>query len=99
MDALLIDTQLPDPGLASLLAQLRQDPGFAGLPLWLVTPWDTQESLKQRQVQIEEDLFAFRRRKQMLMEERRRTEANYLNAKGERGRAAQGAAGPDSTRS
>jgi CheY-like chemotaxis protein len=82
VDALLIDTQLPDPGLALLLAQLRQDPGFAGLPLWLVTPWDTQESLKQRQGQIEEDLFAFRRRKQMLVEERRRAEANYLNAKG-----------------
>jgi CheY-like chemotaxis protein len=82
VDALLIDTQLPDPGLASLLGQLRQDPGFAGLPLWLVTPWDTRESIKQRQAQVEEDLLAFRRRRQMLTEERRRIEADYLNAKG-----------------
>jgi len=81
VDALLIDTQLPDPGLPSLLAQLRADPAFAGLPLWLVTPWDTQESLKQRQVQLEGDLHAFRLRKRMLFEERVRTEANYLNAK------------------
>lgn len=82
VDALLIDTQLPDPGLASLLAQLRADPGFGGLPLWLVTPFETQESLKARQYQLDEDLRAFRKRKQALLAERDRTEANYLNAKG-----------------
>jgi hypothetical protein len=82
VDALLIGTQLPDPGLAQLLAQLREDPSFGGLPLWLVIPWDSQESLKERQYLIEEDLRAFRRRKQALVEERARTEANYLSAKG-----------------
>jgi CheY-like chemotaxis protein len=82
VDAVMIGTQLPDPGLASLLAQLRQDPAFAGLPLWLVVPWDTQESLKERQGQVEDDLRAFRKRKQQLMEERKRTEDLYLKAVG-----------------
>jgi CheY-like chemotaxis protein len=82
VDALLIDTRLPDPGLAPLLAQLREDPALAGLPLWLVTPWDTKESVTAQQFQVDEDLRAFRRRREALMAERQRVEANYLNTKG-----------------
>jgi CheY-like chemotaxis protein len=82
VDAVLIDTQLPDPGLDYLLAQLRQDPALAGIPVWLVIPWDTQESLKQRQFEIEENLRNFRRAKQMLVDERARTESLYLKTKG-----------------
>jgi hypothetical protein len=82
VDALLIDTQLPDPGLPYLLAQLRADPAFAGLPVWLVTPWDTQESLRQRQDQVEIALHSFRLQRRMLQEERARTESLYINSKG-----------------
>lgn len=82
VDALLIDTRLPDPGLAPLLAQLREDPALAGLPLWLVTPWDTQESVTARRQQADEDLRAFLRRREALMAERQRIESNYLNTKG-----------------
>jgi CheY-like chemotaxis protein len=82
VDALLIDTRLPEPGLEHLLAQLREDPALGGLPLWLVTPWDTQENLKERRTQIDEDLRTFRLRKEALTAERKRTEANYLSAKG-----------------
>jgi CheY-like chemotaxis protein len=81
VDALLIDSRLPDPGLAYLLAQLREDPALAGLPLWLVMPLHTQEGLRDRLAQIDDDLRAFRRHREALMEERQRTEANYLVAK------------------
>ncbi len=82
VDAVLVGTQLPDPGLAQLLAQLREDPGLAGLPLWVVIPWDTQESLKERLALVEKDLSAFRLRRQELRGERERAEASYLSAKG-----------------
>ncbi len=81
VDALLIDTQLPEPGLAYLLAQLRDDPSLAGLPLWLITPWYTQEALRDRLAQIDDDLRSFRLRRNALMDERKRTEANWLVAK------------------
>src|SRR5262249_39170507 len=82
VDAVLVSTQMPDPGLPFLLAQLREDPAFAGLPLWLVVPWDTQESVRERQYKVEDDLRAFRRQKQALLEERKRTEDLYLSTKG-----------------
>jgi CheY-like chemotaxis protein len=82
VDALLIDTRLPDPGLASLLAQLREDPAIGGLPLWLVTPWDTQQSVKEQQRRVNEHLLVFRQQRAALTAERNRVEADYLNAKG-----------------
>jgi len=82
VDAVLIGARLPDPGLASVLAQLRQDPALAGLPLWIVTPFDTQESLRERQYEIDEHLRAFRKARQALQDQRERTERNFLSAKG-----------------
>ena len=82
VDAILIGTELPDPGLTPLLGQLRDDPSFGAVPLWLVTPWDTQESLKIRQAEVEIQLRTFRKDRQSLIEERRRVESLYLKSKG-----------------
>jgi CheY-like chemotaxis protein len=47
IDVLLLDACLPEPGLASLLAQLRADPNAGRLPLLLAAPPDQLETLRR----------------------------------------------------
>jgi CheY-like chemotaxis protein len=47
IDAILIDANLPDPGLSSLLAQLRADVNVGDLPLVLAAPKERVESLRK----------------------------------------------------
>jgi len=46
IDVILIDTALPNPGLQSLLAQLRADIYAGGLPLLIATPGGREESVR-----------------------------------------------------
>src|SRR5262249_46452025 len=47
IDAILIDAGLPDPGLPSLLAQLRADVNVGDLPLVIAAPNNRLESLRK----------------------------------------------------
>lgn len=47
IDALLLDVNLPEPGLASLLAQLRADPNFGRLPILLAAPPERLDALRR----------------------------------------------------
>jgi CheY-like chemotaxis protein len=62
IDALLIDTALPNPGLADLLAQLRGDVHSGLLPVWLASHEEEQHLLQDR-------LVTFRITRQQLREE------------------------------
>ncbi len=74
IDALLIDTALPDPGLPSLLAQLRAGVGYGRLPLWLVLPGETQESLRRQRYELDRRLSDFRTVRRDLVAEKARTQ-------------------------
>jgi CheY-like chemotaxis protein len=47
IDAIVIDANLPDPGLSSLLAQLRADVNVGELPLVLAAPKERVENLRK----------------------------------------------------
>jgi CheY-like chemotaxis protein len=81
IDALLIATDLPDPGLAPLVGQLRGDPGTGRLPLWLVLPGDTQDTVLQERRRLDQDLSNFRTRRRGLVELRARKEHDLLTEK------------------
>jgi CheY-like chemotaxis protein len=80
IDALLIDVGLPDPGLAWLLSQLRGDVGFGQLPLWLVLPGDTQDTLLEARLDLDRKLAESRMARGSLMQDRVRTQHQLLKA-------------------
>jgi hypothetical protein len=81
IDALLIATDLPDPGLAPLLGQLRGDVGFGRLPLWLVPPGVTQDTLREDRRRIDQELVAYRTGRRTLTAERALVERALSGAK------------------
>lgn len=78
IDALLVDTQLPDPGLAPLLAQLRASVSYGRLPLYLFLPGETQESLRRQVQEVDQGLAEFRTGRDRLVQEKSRAEQALL---------------------
>lgn len=86
IDAMILDTALPDPGLAPMLAQLRAGTNYGLLPLWLTLPANTQESLRRQRVDLGHRLLAMRQTRQGLLAQKARI-ANTLERKGDPGQA------------
>ncbi len=67
IDLVILDADLPDPGLSSLLAQVRTDPRMRGLPLYLVVSAERDpvvQAMSKRYREESERLDTIRRREE-----------------------------------
>lgn len=80
VDALLIYYALPDPGLPYLLGQLRADINVGRVPLLLVVPSETEESLRRERDRIDQELLLLARKRAVLRQERDRLEREAITA-------------------
>jgi CheY-like chemotaxis protein len=80
IDLLIIDANLPDPGLASLLGQLRSDVNYGRLPLLLVAPQVTREALLRERLKAENELQSMARRRDRLVLQRERVDRDLISA-------------------
>src|SRR5262249_27965979 len=75
IDAIIVDSTLPDPGLPDLLARLRSDANVGGLPLFITVSSINQDTLRRRRDEIELELLSMPRRRKAIREELDRIDA------------------------
>jgi CheY-like chemotaxis protein len=61
IDAVIVDYAVPDPGLSALLAQLRADVNYGLLPVMVLLPLQTQESLLKERLDAQQELDEYTR--------------------------------------